>query len=132
MSQLTDALGKLLEIRVRQCAFHPQGQQILTISQQCFIVLRVSPQNNEHILSVTNVSNQICHLEIPLAEFKLNNCQSGINTAPKDNYWYDLIGNRGWRVQQQKLVLTLQPYDVLWLIPFIELEKSIDGLELEK
>ena len=128
LSQLTKALGKLLEIRVRQRAFHPQGeQQVLTLCERCFIVLRVSPQGDEHILTITNISNQVCQLEIPLAELKLDNCQSSISNTPKDNYWYDLIDNRGWRVQQQKISLTLQPYDVVWLLPVVELERSIEN-----
>ena len=45
LSQLTKTLGRLLEIRVRQRAFHPQGkQQILILSKQCFIVLRIAPK----------------------------------------------------------------------------------------
>lgn len=128
LSQLTKALGKLLEIRVEQRAFHPQGeQQILTLNDKCFIVLRASPDFQEHILTITNISNQACQLEIPLAKLKLENCESVICPSPEDNYWYDLIGNRGWRVQQQKLFLDLHPYDVVWLVPYAELEKSIEN-----
>jgi hypothetical protein len=29
--------------------------------------------------------------------------------------------------QQQKLDLSFEPYDVLWLIPFLELERDIEG-----
>ncbi|MGL5939500.1 MAG: alpha-amylase family glycosyl hydrolase [Waterburya sp.] len=128
LSQLTTALGKLLETRVQQRAFHPQGeQQILTLTNKCFIVLRASPDYQEHILTITNISNQNCQLEIPLAQLKLDNCESFVCTSPEDNYWYDLIGNRGWRVKQQKLSLVLQPYDVVWLVPYVELEKSIEN-----
>ncbi|MGF1542478.1 MAG: sugar phosphorylase [Pleurocapsa sp.] len=127
LSQLTCSLGKLLEIRVRQRGFHPQGeQQVLTFSPQCFIVLRVSPQGDEHILTITNVCNRVCQLEIPLTELHLDNSQSSMSKTTQDNYWYDLVSNRGWRVQEQKISLTLQPYDVVWLLPFVELEKSID------
>ncbi|MBE9043639.1 sugar phosphorylase [Pleurocapsales cyanobacterium LEGE 10410] len=125
VSRLTQALGKLLEIRVQQRAFHPQGeQQILTLSDKCFVVLRIAPGGKEHILTVTNVSNQICQLEIPLAELK--SLKLIADTILDNNYWYDLIGNRGWRVQQQKLFLVLQPYDVVWLVPYVELERSIE------
>lgn len=66
LARLSKALGKILEIRVRQRAFHPQGeQQILTLSSQCFVVLRVSPQGEEHVLTVTNISGRLCQLEIP-------------------------------------------------------------------
>ena len=127
LSQLTKALGRLLEIRVRQKAFHPQGKQhIFNFSPQCFVVLRISPDGTEHILTITNVSNQICQLEIPLAKLQLNNSQSTFNKNSENNYWYDLIGNRGWRVQQQKIFLVLHPYDVIWLVPYVELEKNIE------
>ncbi len=129
LSQLTESLGKLLEIRVRQSAFHPQGdQQILTLSPQCFTVFRVAPGCEEHILTVTNVTNQVCHLEIPLAKLQLDNSDSIVCVTPEDNYWYDLVNKRGWRVQQQKISLILQPYDVVWLIPFVELERSIEQM----
>ncbi|MCC0175962.1 sugar phosphorylase [Waterburya agarophytonicola K14] len=129
LSQLTQALGKLLENRVRQRAFHPQGkQQILNLSHQCFVVLRVAPDGKEHILTITNVSNQTCQLEIPLDCLPLNN--SYLGSSPENNYWYDLIGNRGWRVQQQKIFLVLHPYDVIWLVPYGELEKNIENHSL--
>lgn len=127
LSQLTQALGTLLEIRVQQRAFHPQGeQQIFTYAKQCFVVLRTAPGRKEHILTVTNVSNQICQLEIPIAELK-QNFQPESDIVSDNNYWYDLIGNRGWRVRQQKLFLVLQPYDVIWLVPYSELERNIEN-----
>ena len=127
LTQLTKALGELLEIRVRQSAFHPQGeQQILTLNDKCFIVLRISPEGDEHILTVTNVSDRLCRLEIPLAEFKSNYSPSVVGNTADNNYWYDLIGNRGWRVEEQSLFLVLQPYDVAWLVPYLELERSIE------
>ncbi len=127
LSQLSNYLGRLLEIRVRQRAFHPQGeQQILSISPQCFIVLRVAPNCEEHLLTITNVTNQICYLEIPLAQLQLDNSETIVCATPEDNYWYDLIGKRGWGVQQDKISLVLQPYDIVWLIPYMELERNIE------
>ncbi|MDJ0903690.1 MAG: alpha-amylase family glycosyl hydrolase [Xenococcus sp. MO_188.B8] len=125
--QLTKTLGRLLEIRVRQKAFHPQGkQQVLLLSKQCFIVLRISPQNNEHILTIVNISRQICHLKISLKELSLENNSSAINKILDSSYWYDLVGNRGWKVQHQKISLVVQPYEVIWLMPDKELERSIE------
>ena len=126
LSQLTQALGKLLENRVGQKAFHPQGQQqILHLSNKCFVVLRISPDGAENILTITNVSNQTCHLEIPLDKLQLSN--SSLTAVPENNYWYDLISNRGFRVQQQQIFLALHPYDVVWLVPYAELEKKIEN-----
>lgn len=133
LSQLTQALGKLLEIRVRQGAFHPQGEQkIFNLSPQCFVLLRVSPNGEEHLLTITNISHQTCQLEIPLEELQLDNSPSIWGNTPENNYWYDLIGNRGWRVQQQKILLVLHPYDVLWLVPDIELEKNIENHSINR
>ena len=45
--------AKLLEFRVRQSAFHPNGdQQILSVSPDVFAVLRVSPNARQHILDL--------------------------------------------------------------------------------
>lgn len=127
LTRLTRALGKLLENRVRQKAFHPQGtQQILDLSPQCFVVLRISRDRTEHILTITNVSHKTCQLEIPVDELQLHDYQSMSVSTLENNYWYDLIGNRGWRVQQQQICLVLNPYDVVWLVPHAELERNIE------
>ena len=123
VSQLSQALGKLLETRVKQPAF----QQVLHIADQCFIVLRIAPDRSEHVLTITNVSNQTCQVEIPLDQLQLDNSRSVIDSAPENNYWYDLIGNRGWKVEQRKISLVLQPYDVVWLVPYQELERNIEN-----
>ena len=126
LSKLSEALGKLLENRVRQKAFHPQGkQQILHLSNKCFVVLRVSGDRQEHILTITNVANQTCQLEIPLDKLQLGN--PDLVNPTDNNYWYDLIGNRGFQVQQQKIFIVLHPYDVVWLAPYVELERNIES-----
>ena len=126
LSQLSQALGKLLENRVGLRAFHPQGkQQIINISNKCFIVLRIAPDETEHVLTITNVANQTCQLEIPFDKLELAN--RNLADTSENNYWYDLIGNRGFRVEQQKLFLVLHPYDVVWLVPYCELERNIES-----
>ena len=89
--------------------------------------MRTSPDGIEHILTVTNVSQQRCHLEIPLEElYSCNSSPELESTLDNNNYWYDLIGNRGWRVEKQKISLILHPYDVIWLVPYQELERNIE------
>lgn len=130
LSQLTLYLGRILEIRVRQRAFHPNGeQQILMLSPECFVVLRIAPNCKEHILTLVNVTNKVCQIEVPLARLHLENSNSIICATPDDTYWYDLVGKRGWRVQEQKLTIVLYPYDFAWLIPFVELERDIEHQE---
>ena len=116
LSHINQQLGKLLEIRVEQSAFHPSGeQQVFSLAPEIFSVLRTSPSGEQHILALTNVANRVCQIEISLTELGV-----------EETNWYDLVGNRGWIAEQHKLKLTLQPYDIFWLIPFMELERDIE------
>ncbi|MEB3282282.1 MAG: alpha-amylase family glycosyl hydrolase [Lyngbya sp.] len=117
LSLILQKLGHLLDIRVRYTAFHPNGEQkILIIAPEIFAVLRTSPEPDQSILTLTNVANKICQVEIPLSELEV-----------AETNWYDLVGQRGWTTREDKLVITLQPYDVKWLIPFVQLERSIES-----
>ena len=115
LSHIILQLARVLEIRIRQNAFHPNGdQQVLSVSPDVFAVLRVSPDARQHILALTNITNRVCHIEVPLAL---------LNT--QEIHWYNLISTKQRRAENQKLSITLQPYDVAWLIPFAEIEESI-------
>ena len=76
-------------------------------------------------MTITNVSNQTCQLEIPLDKLQLGN-PNLVNTID-NNYWYDLIGNQGFQVQQQRISIVLHPYDVVLLAPYKELERNIEN-----
>jgi sucrose phosphorylase len=109
--------ARILEIRVRQSAFHPNGDQhVLSVSPDVFTVLRVSPDASQHILTMTNITNRVSNIEVPLALLNTQEIQ-----------WYDLVSTKQWRAENQLLTITLQPYDVTWLIPFAEIEESIDS-----
>ncbi|HDZ90965.1 MAG: sugar phosphorylase [Deltaproteobacteria bacterium] len=115
LSHIRRQLVRILEIRVRFCAFHPNGlQKVLMASHRVFTVLRVSPDARQHILTMTNVTNRAVKVDVPLEE---------VGVSWKN--WYDLIGKRGWRAKDKVLSVLLQPYDVAWLIPFAELEEMI-------
>jgi sucrose phosphorylase len=60
---------------------------------------------------MTNVTSKECQLEISLPE---------IDTS--ESQWYDLMGKKAFLAENQKLRITLQPYDVIWLQPSSELE----------
>jgi hypothetical protein len=64
---------------------------------------------------LTNITNRVCNIEVPLA---LLNSQ--------ETNWYDLVNTKQRRAENQKLNITLQPYDVSWLTPFAEIEESIE------
>ncbi len=117
LSYITYQLGRLVELRVRHRAFHPNGdQKVLALAKDVFAVLRTAPEGGEHILTLTNVANRVSRVRATLSDL-------GIDEA----HWYDLYGKRGWMAKNQKLEVTLQPYDVVWLMPFAELERSIES-----
>jgi glucosylglycerate phosphorylase len=107
ISRISRELGRLTAIRIKNRAFHPRGKQrILTVSPNIFTVYRISPEEDEHILSLINVSDQVCRVEIPLAELDV-----------KTVNWVDLVSEMEWMADDGKLYLSLQPYDVIWLTP---------------
>ena len=117
LSHIRNQLIRILEIRVGYGAFHPNGEQkVLMVSPQVFAVLRTSPDGEQHILTMTNVTNSVVKINISLNEVDLD-----------WKNWYDLVGKRGWRAKGKRLTVFLQPYDVVWLIPFAELEKMIES-----
>lgn len=117
LNHISDQLGRLLEMRVRHKAFHPNAeQQVLLLSPSVFAVLRTSPGGDEHILALTNITERTCRLVVSPNEIGLGQSQ-----------WYDLVSGRGWMARDSHLTVDLQPYDVLWLMPFSELERSIES-----
>jgi len=107
-------LGGLILIRQQHRAFHPNGaQKVLKLAPNVFTVLRTSPEGDEHILTLTNVANGVSEIEVPLDEVGI-----------RDTRWYDLIRGREWSAEGSKLLIRLEPYDVLWLKPVSERHKD--------
>ena len=110
ISRIEREFGRLIAIRTKQRAFHPNGdQKILMISPEIFTVLRQSPEGDQNILTLTNVSDRVCHIKVPLHELGVD-----------DTHWYDLVSEMEWMADNQRLNITLQPYDIIWLTPFRE------------
>ena len=106
-SRISRELGRLIVIRTKHRAFHPAGtQRVLSISRSVFSVIRRSPEEDRLILTLTNVTSGVTHLEIPLSE---------IGTG--ETRWYDLVSGMEWMAEEETLFITLQPYDVIWLEP---------------
>jgi len=100
-------LGHLIGIRTMHRAFHPNGpQQILDLSPSIFAILRSSPEGDEHILCLINVTPRSVTLILP-ASLLPGPCSS----------WTDLIRNTVHPLNRGRLSLTIQPYDALWLTP---------------
>ncbi len=98
--------------RTRNRAFHPRGdQKVLNISPDVFAVLRTSPEGDDHVLAITNVTGGETRLEISLEA-----------VGVKEELWQDLIREKRWDAQEGRIHLLLQPYDVAWLKPVKEVE----------
>jgi len=96
----------LLEIRTREFAFHPSGdQEVLNSSQAVFVVLRTSPDGSEHILAFQNVSStsQDISLRLPAS-------------VPSETVsWLDLLSGEVYKAEERTLTLHLSPYQTAWL-----------------
>jgi sucrose phosphorylase len=110
VSRINREFGRIITLRTKERAFHPNGQQkVLRLSPQIFAILRISPEKDRHILTLTNVANRPCRLKIIPAELGFH-----------ETRWYDLISEMEWAAEKGRLDLNLQPYDVVWLTPVRE------------
>jgi sucrose phosphorylase len=82
-------------------------------SPAIFTVLRTSPEGGQHILAMTNVTNNECTIEIPLSELSI-----------EETRWCDLVNEKEWKAENSALSITLQPYDVMWLKPLSEIKNG--------
>ena len=90
-----------------QPAFHPQGsQRVLALSPAVFSLLRTSLDGVQHVLAVTNVTDQTVALKIASADL-----------VAGSSSWSDLIGGARYESDAGQLVLELKPYAVVWLVP---------------
>lgn len=122
ISLINNELGKIIALRIGKRAFHPNGDQnILDLSPEIFSVLRTSPEGDQHIISLINVSSKTVSAFVIPADCGLTEC-SGRKTA-----WVDIISGKQWSIGEDGLNITMEPYDVLWLEPYNELEQGTGG-----
>jgi sucrose phosphorylase len=95
--------------RTSQRAFHPHGdQRVLILSPCLFSVLRTSPEGDQYVLAMTNVTGRVVQVEISPSEIGIDK-----------RFWYDLINERELSSENDRLSIPFQPYDVIWLKPGI-------------
>ena len=100
--------------RVRHRAFHPQGgQQVLMVSPDVFTVFRTSPEGDQHILTLTNVTDRASSIEVSLSDLGV-----------QETEWHDLLSDGNWEAQEGKLSIALEPYDMVWMMPKTDWVKS--------
>ncbi len=111
LDQIRSGLGKLGMVRINQRAFHPDAsQQVLDTAPTVFSVLRIAVDASERIMTLINVTVSVQNVEVSLADLDSNEVE-----------WRDLLSDRVCWVEDGKLSLELQPYDVVWLKPVAEL-----------
>ena len=105
--RINQMLGKMIHVRTRNRAFHPNGpQQILSLSASVFAVKRTSPEGDRCVIALINVSQSGQRIQIPLAEMR-----------ESERIWQDTLSGRKYLVKKYMLEIVLRPYDVLWLSP---------------
>ncbi|MEH6453398.1 MAG: sugar phosphorylase [Psychromonas sp.] len=96
------SLKKLLDIRIKQAAFHPNATQFtLHLGLQLFGFWRQSQDRKQSIFCISNITNQ----EVAL---KINN----LNLIMTES-WYELITDNKIDTTQESLILA--PYQTLWI-----------------
>jgi len=106
-SKIIRRLNTIISLRTKQSAFHPNGaQKILKVKPEIFAVLRTSPNKDQHILSLINITDDEIQIAIPLKTVQIFKQE-----------WYDLFSQDKHTFQDENISLTLKPYDVVWLEP---------------
>lgn len=94
-------------VRTRHRAFHPRGpQKVLHLAPEVFALVRQSPEGDELILTLTNVTGRAVRLKVPLAE-------AGTGSPA----WRDLLSGKKFEARRGALDVALEPFGILWLRP---------------
>ncbi|MYM63146.1 sugar phosphorylase [Pseudomaricurvus sp. HS19] len=100
--QVFSELKRLLSIRGRQRAFHPNATQFtLHLGDGIFGFWRQSADRRQSIFCISNITDEIQPLQL-----------SDINLIVTDQ-WFDLV--TGDALPEQDVILQLQPYQTLWI-----------------
>lgn len=105
LARVGRSFSRLNVIRTSERAFHVNGgQRVLDLTPKVFALVRTSPEQDQLIFSLINVSDQDVNLIIPLAEHDL-----------PDQPWHNLVADSRLEPNQGVLEVDLAPYDVAWL-----------------
>jgi glycosidase len=105
ISRISRELGRLISIRANLRAFHPNGdQRVLFITPEVFSLLRTSPEHDQTVLCLVNVTGGVVRLEVSQQMLNLDALR-----------WLDLVSDMEWRMFEGRMNLTVLPYDVMWL-----------------
>ena len=97
---------KILEARKTSAAFHPFGEQeVLSLHPAIFSLLRISPDGNEQVLCLQNISAENLETTLDLSLLPFHRTDPVI----------DIISKKQFSIDNKKLRLRLSPYEVFWL-----------------
>ncbi|HEX5809736.1 MAG TPA: hypothetical protein VFY25_13805, partial [Anaerolineales bacterium] len=101
--QVFQRYARLLRARSRSPAFHPHGgQQVLDVGDAVFALLRISPEDDERVLCLQNISDQAQRVGAQ----KLAGLSSG--------HFMDLFTGQVINGSSAD-DLSMEPYQTLWL-----------------
>jgi sucrose phosphorylase len=98
---------KLLRVRREQAAFHPNGsQRVIPANDALFALERSSPDGEETILCVINLSPEEQKVSLDVRTLRL----------PSVACWANLLSKDEIQVGGSQLELSLEPYQTCWLL----------------
>jgi len=97
---------ELIQIRRNEKAFHPSaGQEVLSLDQKIFALLRTSLDQQERVLALHNVAAETVNLSIDLSKYNIDQSSSV----------RDIVSGEVILLNDQQLKIELKPYQVSWL-----------------
>ena len=115
VARINKELGRLLRIRTDARVFHPQGpQRVLDSSPRVFCLMRSTPEEDRHVVTLTNVTKDTIELNVPVEDL-------GFAATGE---WLDLVAENRWMADGGIVRVRLEPYGVLWLEP-LEQEAAV-------
>jgi sucrose phosphorylase len=103
--QVFASYSKMLKARASSAAFLPQGeQQVISLTQGVFALLRTSPDRKSRAACLHSVSDRRQRVQLVLGDLDL-----------PAGAWRDLITGEVFTTEQETLSLGLEPYQVRWL-----------------
>jgi len=106
-AQILNEYRRLLSIRQHQPAFNPAaGQKIIDNQKHLFMLLRTSQGKHSSILCIINISPKEQHVDINLKDLDLD----------EHDAFHDLISDQLITSKHGRIQLTLEAYQILWLL----------------
>jgi len=104
-AMVTKMMLDLIKLRINEPAFHPNAAQlVLNITDQVFAVLRTAVDQKSAALAIVNIVNETIKIEITNDQFSC-----------KYFYSVDLITGKTYKFEHEKIILSMDPYQVIWL-----------------